>query len=109
MKPRLVFVDDDESELRDLQPLLSSDYEYLPLHWPNQRPTRMTVGDPPALFVLDMYLPPSDRSVPENIPDAKLNEQRRDAEVIAERQPAVRACSRRPQSYCARPWLASRT
>jgi FixJ family two-component response regulator len=82
-KPRLVFVDDDESELRDLEPLLSSDYEYIPLHWPKEQPTRTRVGDPPALFVLDMYLPPRDRPVPEKIDGTELENQRRQADAIA--------------------------
>src|SRR5713226_1291799 len=57
---RLVFIDDDEEELEGFASLVAGEFDYVPLHWPRQKPSEATVGDAPALFVSDLYLPSSD-------------------------------------------------
>ncbi len=58
---RLVFIDDDEAELKSVKRLVAGAYEYVPLHWPRQKPTEEFIGEPPAIFVSDLYLPPGDQ------------------------------------------------
>lgn len=58
---RLVFIDDDEEELKSMERLVAGAYRYVPVHWPHQRPTQMHIGKPPAIFVSDLYLPPPDQ------------------------------------------------
>ena len=57
---RLVFIDDDEEELKCMRKIVGGAYEYTQLHWPRQKPTKRFVGAPPAIFVSDLYLPPAD-------------------------------------------------
>ena len=57
---RLVFIDDDEDELELMRGLVVGAYEYVPLHWPRQKPAEDLTGSPPDIFVSDLYLPPKD-------------------------------------------------
>jgi len=55
---RLVFIDDDEQELKDFATIVQGDYVYTPIHWPGQEVDLFR--DPgPDIFVSDLYLPPS--------------------------------------------------
>lgn len=56
---RLVFIDDDPAELGSMREIAEAQYEYVPIRWPPLQPLERTVGEPPALFVLDLYLPPA--------------------------------------------------
>jgi DNA-binding NarL/FixJ family response regulator len=61
---RLVFIDDDETELNDFRPIVADDYEYIAIHWPHE--SGKLFSDPgPDLFVSDLYLPhPSGDTLP---------------------------------------------
>ncbi len=76
---RLVFVDDDNDEIDNMANLVEGSYAYLGLHWPQKRPENL-VGEPPDIFVLDLYLPPGHRQAVDDIPA----EERRDQAVLAE-------------------------
>jgi hypothetical protein len=60
---RLAFIDDDEDELARVRELVEGAYEFVPIHWPRQKPTEALAGRPPALFVSDLYMPPPDHPV----------------------------------------------
>jgi len=54
---KLVFIDDDKRELDQFGPLIEGEYTYI--HWPNDR-EKLVFGQPPDLFVSDLYLPSAD-------------------------------------------------
>jgi DNA-binding response OmpR family regulator len=56
---RLVFIDDDKRELDEFGPLTEGEYTYTLIHWPNDR-EKLFSGQPPDLFVSDLYLPSAD-------------------------------------------------
>src|SRR5215471_8530690 len=56
---RLVFIDDDKRELDEFGPLTEDEYIYTPIQWPNDR-EKLFSGQPPDLFVSDLYLPTTD-------------------------------------------------
>jgi hypothetical protein len=56
---RLVFIDDDKRELDEFGPLIEGEYTYTLIHWPNDR-EKLFSGQPPDLFVSDLYLPSAD-------------------------------------------------
>jgi DNA-binding NtrC family response regulator len=56
---KLVFIDDDERELKDFGPLVEGEYTCTLIHWPNNR-EKLFSGEPPDLFVSDLYLPSAD-------------------------------------------------
>jgi CheY-like chemotaxis protein len=64
---RLVFIDDDLEELKSMKRLVAGAYELIQVHWPRQKPTEELIGEPPALFVSDLYLPPGDQ--PDDVKD----------------------------------------
>ena len=83
---RLVFVDDDESELAAMGKIVEGRYRYVPIHWPHERPTdEGKVKDPPDIVVLDLYLPPGHGEIPATMPDADRQSQREGARDLAER------------------------
>jgi DNA-binding NarL/FixJ family response regulator len=61
---RLVFIDDDKSELEAFGEIVSSAYDYTAIHWPGES-AKLLAGLKPAIFVSDLYLPsPSGDRVP---------------------------------------------
>ena len=53
---RLVFIDDDRSELADCGEILGNAYDYIPVHWPSES-AKLFNGPVPDIFVSDLYLP----------------------------------------------------
>lgn len=54
---RLVFIDDDKTELDDFGRIVTGKYEYTSVHWPTESEKLFTVASP-EVFVSDLYLPP---------------------------------------------------
>jgi hypothetical protein len=69
---RLFFIDDDPAELESMREIAKAQYEYVPIRWPPQQPLEQTVGEPPAIFVLDLYLPPANNSALEGVLEHEL-------------------------------------
>ena len=55
----LVFIDDDERELKEFSALVEGEYTCKLIHWPNER-EKLFSGQAPDLFVSDLYLPSTD-------------------------------------------------
>jgi len=53
---RLVFIDDDQTELTTFQNIVVGEYEYLPVHWPREL-AKLHMDRSPDLIVSDLYLP----------------------------------------------------
>lgn len=53
---RLVFIDDDKSELEAFGEIVSGVYDYAPVHWPGESAKLLAIPKP-AIFVSDLYLP----------------------------------------------------
>jgi DNA-binding NarL/FixJ family response regulator len=53
---RLIFIDDDRTELADFKKIVGDDYEYVSIHWPGQE-TKLWSVPVPDIFVSDLYLP----------------------------------------------------
>jgi DNA-binding response OmpR family regulator len=68
---RLVFIDDDERELKEFASLIEGEYTCTLIHWPNDRENLFS-GEPPDLFVSDLYLPSADG---DHKPDAEQIEE----------------------------------
>jgi CheY-like chemotaxis protein len=81
---RLVFIDDDPAELESMREIAKAQYEYVPIRWPPQQPLEQTVGEPPAIFVLDLYLPPAKNSALEEVPEHELTIQQESARNVAD-------------------------
>ena len=84
MMERLVFIDDDPVELEHMREITEEQYEYVPIRWPTQQPFEQTVGEPPAIFVLDLYLPPAKNSALEEVPEYELTIQQESAGHVAD-------------------------
>jgi DNA-binding NarL/FixJ family response regulator len=56
---RLVFIDDDNSELDGFREIVSGAYDYASVHWPGES-SKLLAGPKPNIFVSDLYLPSSD-------------------------------------------------
>jgi DNA-binding NtrC family response regulator len=56
---RLVFIDDDKTELDDFGRIVEGEYDYVRIHWPLDA-EKLFSGTPPDIFVSDLYLPPQD-------------------------------------------------
>ena len=54
---RLVFIDDDRTELETFRDFVQGDYHYTTVHWPDES-AKLFSGPPPDIFVSDLYLPP---------------------------------------------------
>lgn len=53
---RLVFIDDDETELCDFGRIVEGEYDYNTIHWPRES-QKLFNGAGPDIFVSDLYLP----------------------------------------------------
>lgn len=73
---RLVFIDDDKTELDDFGRIVRGKYEYTTVHWPGES-ERLFSGVSADVFVSDLYLPPRRG---DNVP---TNEQRTAATTAA--------------------------
>ena len=79
---RLVFIDDDETELDDFGRIVGGEYDYNTIHWPRES-QKLFSGAAPDIFVSDLYLPPrSGDSTPTRV--------ERDAAAKAAKQVAER-------------------
>jgi len=79
---RLVFIDDDKTELDAFSGIVAGEYEYLTIHWPNDS-ARLFAMSAPDIFVSDLYLPaPTGDTVPT---EAQRNEAAEQARKVAER------------------------
>jgi len=56
---RLVFIDDDETELTRFRRIVEGSYEYEAIHWPRESPKLFRLPKP-DIFVSDLYLPSMD-------------------------------------------------
>ena len=54
---QLMFIDDDKTELEEFRDIVRDDYNYTPIHWPNES-AKLLSSPPPTIFVSDLYLPP---------------------------------------------------
>ncbi len=79
---RLVFIDDDETELHKFGEIVKRDYDYTTVHWPNES-AKLLSSPSPNIFVSDLYLPPAsgDRAPT----PAERNDTAQAAKQIAER------------------------
>jgi DNA-binding NarL/FixJ family response regulator len=53
---RLVFIDDDKTELDTFRGIVAGKYEYITIHWPDES-ARLFAMSAPDIFVSDLYLP----------------------------------------------------
>ena len=53
---RLVFIDDDETELDLFRKIVEGVYDYTTVHWPSES-EKLFNSSPPDIFVSDLYLP----------------------------------------------------
>jgi DNA-binding NarL/FixJ family response regulator len=53
---RLVFIDDDRTELDTFRKIVGGIYDYTTVHWPNES-EKLFSTPPPDIFVSDLYLP----------------------------------------------------
>ncbi len=61
---RLLFIDDDETELDDFKKIVEDDYQYATIHWPDEESKLWSVPEPDN-FISDLYLPgPAGDKVP---------------------------------------------
>jgi CheY-like chemotaxis protein len=81
---RMVFIDDDPAELESMREIAEGQYQYAPIRWPCRQPLEQVVGEPPAIFVLDLYLPPENSSASEEILEHELTIQREAARDVAD-------------------------
>ena len=72
---RLVFIDDDQSELDAFHTIVEDEYKYETIHWPGQAEELFRISAP-SLYVSDLYLPP--RGL-ERIPTATERDDAREA------------------------------
>jgi DNA-binding NarL/FixJ family response regulator len=56
---RLVFIDDDETELKTFHNIVANSYMYETVHWPRES-AKLFAGSSPDIFVSDLYLPSVD-------------------------------------------------
>jgi DNA-binding NarL/FixJ family response regulator len=54
---RLIFIDDDKSELDEFGEIVGSTYDYVAVHWPSES-SKLFGGPVPDIFVCDLYLSP---------------------------------------------------
>jgi DNA-binding NarL/FixJ family response regulator len=80
---RLVFIDDDETELDNFHKIVGGIYDYNTVYWPNES-EKLFNSLPPHIFVSDLYLP-SDTG------DATL--------TAAQREEAARAATKMGESF----------
>lgn len=79
---RLVFIDDDKTELDDFGRIIEGEYDYATIHWPFEA-EKLFGGTGPDIFVSDLYLPPQSG---DKVPTAAQRESAaRAANQVAER------------------------
>ena len=79
---RLVFIDDDKTELDVFRGVVGGVYDYTTVHWPHES-AKLFSSPPPDIFVSDLYLPsPSGDTTPTA---AQREEAARAAKQVAER------------------------
>ena len=59
---RLVFIDDDETELEEFGAIVRDAYDYTSIHWPDES-AKLLSTSPPSVFVSDLYLPPANGGI----------------------------------------------
>jgi DNA-binding NarL/FixJ family response regulator len=84
MKGRLFFVDDDQTEIDMIRPLVEADFYFEGRPWPFARPLRDAIGRAPDIFVLDLYLPPAKGPIPEDMPDEEMAMQQALAQRVSQ-------------------------
>jgi CheY-like chemotaxis protein len=82
MRPRVVFIDDDQNELDDMKSIVQEEYDYSPIKWP-VRSIEKAVGKPPSIFVLDLYFP-AEGTEKDHIPAEHLQNQTARAKHIGD-------------------------
>jgi DNA-binding NarL/FixJ family response regulator len=55
---RIIFIDDDKTELDAFLHLVGGEYDCVTIHWPHES-AKLFGGPAPDIFVSDLYLPPS--------------------------------------------------
>jgi DNA-binding NarL/FixJ family response regulator len=53
---RLLFIDDDQTELTTFQVMVKDEYDYVPIHWPDES-SRLFIGPMPQIIISDLYMP----------------------------------------------------
>ncbi len=91
---RLVFVDDDRTELDGLRDILGNEYDFQAIKWPPERPIEEVIGAAPDIIVLDLHLPHAEGKEKTEIPPADRTEQERLVRELAKRLPALYAENR---------------
>lgn len=79
---KLVFIDDDKRELGDFRSLIEGEYTCTLILWPNER-EKLFSGQPPDLFVSDLYLPSANGDLKPNT--EQIEEAASTAQEIAHR------------------------
>jgi PleD family two-component response regulator len=79
---KLIFIDDDATELDDFGRIVEAEYDYTTIHWPLEA-EKLFSGLSPDIFVSDLYLPPQNG---DKLPTAAQREAaERTAKQVAER------------------------
>jgi len=81
---RLVFIDDDKTELDDFGRIVEGTYQYTTVHWPVES-DKLFTGASPDIFVSDLYLPP-------RTGDSTPTDAQRSAAAISANQVAISFC-----------------
>jgi len=90
--PRLVFIDDDETELNAFLDIVRGEYDCTTVHWPREA-GKLFSGPGPDVFVSDLYLPPPSG---DTVPTAEeRNTAARAAQQVAEQFTGLYADSAR--------------
>lgn len=79
---RLVFIDDDQTELDAFRAIVDGPYEYEPMQWPRDKARLFSIAAP-SIYVSDLYLPPSSGDATPT--QAQRDEAREAAQQVAER------------------------
>lgn len=85
---RLVFIDDDKTELDEFSDIVKGKYQYRTVHWPGES-EKLFKGDSPDIFVSDLYLPP--QSGDTNPTDGQRSAAAKSANQVGERFSALYA------------------
>jgi len=81
---RLAFIDDDPAELESMRKIGEGRYQYAPIRWPFGQPLEQAIGEPPAIFVLDLYLPAESDSTSQEVLKHELSIQQEAARDVAD-------------------------
>ncbi len=91
MRRRLVFIDDDKTELAEFRKIVAQVYNYTAIHWPAES-RKLFTGPAPDIFVCDLHLPgrPGDSRPTPNQRAAASKAARRVAQRFADLYPEPR-------------------